>query len=115
VSVAHDTISIMGESLATLMVLRALLEEPAAEMYGLEIGSAAGLKGGSLFPALDRLEKRGWITSRWEDIGDATESGRRRRRYYRLTADGAREAATVLRDTARALAPPRHVLRGLGA
>ncbi len=40
---------------------------------------------GSLYPALQRLEKGGLITSRWE----ATENNRRAR-YYRLTAAGRR-------------------------
>jgi transcriptional regulator len=39
----------------------------------------------SLYPLLYRLERRGWITGRWVE-----KSGQRRRRYYRLTAAGAR-------------------------
>lgn len=38
---------------------------------------------GSLYPALQRLEQRGWIVSTW----DRTENNRRAR-YYRLTGDG---------------------------
>src|ERR1700727_2131953 len=37
----------------------------------------------SLYPLLYRLEKRGWIQGRWVE-----KSGQRRRRYYRLTAQG---------------------------
>src|SRR5580658_7038622 len=37
----------------------------------------------SLYPLLYRLEKRGWIHGRWVE-----KSGQRRRRYYRLTAEG---------------------------
>src|SRR3974390_283933 len=37
----------------------------------------------SLYPLLYRLEKRGWIQGRWVE-----KSGQRRRRYYRLTAEG---------------------------
>src|SRR5690349_2829555 len=39
----------------------------------------------SLYPLLYRLEKRGWIQGRWVE-----RAGERRRRFYRLTADGAR-------------------------
>ena len=39
----------------------------------------------SLYPLLYRLEKRGWIEGRWEE-----KAGQRRRRLYRLTADGRR-------------------------
>jgi PadR family transcriptional regulator PadR len=37
----------------------------------------------SLYPLLYRLEKRGWIQGRWVE-----KAGQRRRRYYRLTAQG---------------------------
>ena len=37
----------------------------------------------SLYPLLYRLEKRGWIKGRWIE-----KPGERRRRYYRLTAEG---------------------------
>ncbi len=37
----------------------------------------------SLYPLLYRLERRGWIQGRWVE-----KAGQRRRRYYRLTAEG---------------------------
>jgi PadR family transcriptional regulator PadR len=37
----------------------------------------------SLYPLLYRLEKRGWIQGRWVE-----KAGQRRRRYYKLTAQG---------------------------
>src|ERR1700730_684614 len=37
----------------------------------------------SLYPLLYRLEKRGWLKGRWVE-----KAGERRRRYYRLTAEG---------------------------
>ena len=42
----------------------------------------------SLYPLLYRLEKRGWIEGRWVE-----KAGQRRRRYYRLTAEGRRVLA----------------------
>src|SRR5713101_1928356 len=42
----------------------------------------------SLYPLLYRLEKRGWIDGRWVE-----KAGQRRRRYYKLTAEGARVLA----------------------
>ena len=42
----------------------------------------------SLYPLLYRLEKRGWIDGRWVE-----KAGQRRRRYYRLTAEGRRVLA----------------------
>jgi transcriptional regulator len=38
---------------------------------------------GSLYPALQRLERRGWITSAW-----GTSENNRRAKYYRLTKEG---------------------------
>lgn len=43
---------------------------------------------GSLYPALHRLEERGWITAEW-----GTSENNRRARYYRLTAAGRRQLA----------------------
>lgn len=44
---------------------------------------------GSLYPALHRLERRGWVTSQWE-----TPPGRNREfKYYRLTSAGRRQLA----------------------
>jgi PadR family transcriptional regulator PadR len=43
---------------------------------------------GSLYPALHRLEDRGWISSFW-----GTSENNRRARYYRLTPDGRAQLA----------------------
>jgi PadR family transcriptional regulator, regulatory protein PadR len=82
-------------TLPTLLVLRAMLAEPAREMYGLEICKAAELPSGTLHPILARLERFGWLASRWEDIEPA-EEGRPRRRYYRLSPEGADRACAAL-------------------
>lgn len=74
-------------TLPTQLVLRAMLADPAREMYGLEIGQAAELASGTIHPILARLERCGWLESRWEDK-DPHLVGRPRRRYYRLTSDG---------------------------
>lgn len=41
---------------------------------------------GSLYPALHRLERRGWIKSRW-----GTSENNRRAKYYELTAKGRKQ------------------------
>jgi PadR family transcriptional regulator, regulatory protein PadR len=82
-------------TLTTQLVLRALLEDPAQEKYGLQICAAANLASGTIHPILARLEGLGWVESRWED-GDPHEQGRPRRRYYRLTSDGAERARDAL-------------------
>jgi PadR family transcriptional regulator, regulatory protein PadR len=82
-------------TLPTQLVLRALLAEPGREMYGLQICEAAGLPSGTIHPILARFEGLGWLESRWEDI-EPEEQGRPRRRYYRLTEDGAERARIAL-------------------
>jgi PadR family transcriptional regulator PadR len=82
-------------TLPTQLVLRAMLAEPTQEMYGLQIGQAAELPSGTIHPILARLEGCGWLESRWEGIDPAKE-GRPRRRYYRLSAEGAEHARTAL-------------------
>jgi PadR family transcriptional regulator PadR len=74
-------------TLQTLQVLGVLLADPRDEHYGLEISRQSGLPTGSIYPILTRLETAGWVTSAWENI-DESKQGRRRRRYYRLTAKG---------------------------
>ena len=91
-------------TLQTVAVLRVLLDDPLGEHYGLEISKVAGLPSGSLYPLLARLERDGWVTSDWEEVNEH-EAGRRRRRYYRLTADGAIWAEQALAAAVRQLSP----------
>lgn len=66
---------------------------------------------GTLYKALERLEQRGYLASRWEDPNRAAEAGRPRRRFYRLTIVGeqalaharAADRALGLRRTAAAV------------
>jgi PadR family transcriptional regulator, regulatory protein PadR len=99
-------------SMTELKVMRAFLDDPAGEHYGLEISRRSEVKSGSLYPALAKLEADGVVTSSWEDI-DESEAGRRRRRYYRLTATGVHTAANALTEASNALAPPSGLLPGL--
>lgn len=80
---------------ATVSVLRAMSENPTREMYGLEICAAAGLPSGTIHPILARLEAAGWLESFWEQIEPARQ-GRPRRRYYRLSGNGAMLARAAL-------------------
>jgi PadR family transcriptional regulator len=71
-----------------MLVLRTLLFGP---QHGYAIakslrdgsGEAFDIEFGSLYPALKRLELKGWITSKWE-----TSEHNRRAKVYRLTAEG---------------------------
>jgi DNA-binding PadR family transcriptional regulator len=83
----------LKRSSAALLVLALLEEEPR---HGYDIGKQIGARSGgtisfnmaSLYPLLYRLEKRGWISGTWRD-----KPGERKRRYYRITAEGRRTLA----------------------
>ena len=49
---------------------------------------ALRIQQGSLYPALHRLERRGWIEARW-----GTSENNRRAKYYQLTKSGHRQLA----------------------
>ena len=68
-----------------LLVLRALAWEPThgtgvGDWIRLVTGGVLTIEEGSLYPALGRLERKGWITSDW---GQSERN--RRARYYQLT------------------------------
>ena len=77
-----------------MLILRTLLYGPA---HGHQIGKHIQrttndflqMQHGSLYPALHRLEERGWVVSKWETAADRN----REFKYYRLTAEGKRRLA----------------------
>jgi DNA-binding PadR family transcriptional regulator len=75
-------------------VLRVFLADAAAPRYGYDLMKAARLPSGTLYPMLARLQDQGLVTTRWEPQPDAT--GRPPRKYYQLTAEGARTARLEL-------------------
>jgi DNA-binding PadR family transcriptional regulator len=76
---------------AVARVLAALLDDPAADRYGLDLIRVTGLPSGTIYPILVRLQRAGWLTAHWEEI-DPVAQGRPARRYYRLTPDGVVDA-----------------------
>jgi PadR family transcriptional regulator len=83
-----------------LLVLRAFLEDPERERYGLELAIAAGLEAGTIYPILVAFGNVGWLRSR-EEEADPHLEGRPRRRYYSLTNEGAAAARDALADHAQ--------------
>ena len=74
-----------------MLVLRTLVLAPLhgygiAKAIGVHSNGALEIEFGSLYPALKRLEAKGWVASKWE----MSESNRRAK-YYRLTAAGRKE------------------------
>ena len=73
---------------AELLILSLIEDQPR---HGYDLGQliesrskgALRFRAASLYPLLYRLEQRGWIKGRWVE-----KDGQRRRRFYRLTAEG---------------------------
>lgn len=89
-------IRIRRPSEQTLAVLAALASRREDWTYGREIAGLTGLKSGSLYPILQRLDERGLLESRWLE---PAVPGRPARHAYRLTGAG-REALAVARANA---------------
>jgi transcriptional regulator len=68
------------------------------------------LNQGTLYPALLRLEQRGWITSRW-----GTSDNNRRARFYSLTKNGKKQLAREAEDWQRIVGVMDRVLGSEGA
>jgi PadR family transcriptional regulator PadR len=76
-----------------LLILRTLLLGPRhghsiACLIEQTSGDVLRIDHGSLYPALQRLERRGWVTAKW-----GTSENNRRAKYYRLTAAGRKQLA----------------------
>lgn len=79
------------------LLLAVLADEPG-HGYALSLrlaersGGALLVPEGSLYPALQRLERRGLVTSSW------VTAGGRRRRIYQLAASGRHQASVAVHD-----------------
>lgn len=77
-----------------MLILKALSLEP---MHGWGVAQriqqfsrdVLQVNQGSLYPAMHRLEHRGWIAAEW-----GTSENNRRAKYYRLTATGRKQLAS---------------------
>jgi PadR family transcriptional regulator, regulatory protein PadR len=93
-----------------LLILKALSLQP---LHGLGVarrleqitGGAYAIGPGSLFPALHRLEQRGWLDS----YAGLSENSRHAK-FYRLTAAGKRQLAVATADWTRVVAAMRLAL-----
>lgn len=90
-----------------VLILKALSLEP---LHGLGVarrvhqltGGTFDVRPGSLFPALHRLEERGWLVAAW-----GASENRRRAKFYTITAAGRRQLrqeTAEWRDIAAAIA-----------
>jgi PadR family transcriptional regulator len=97
-----------------LLILQTLVVGPAhghtiANVIERQSQEVLQVEHGSLYPALHRLEDRGWIASFW-----GTSENNRRARYYRLTPAGRKQLRAqttrwdeIVRAVNRILRPAR--------
>jgi PadR family transcriptional regulator PadR len=95
-----------------MLVLRTLTLQP---MHGYAIAqhirrlseSVLSVEQGSLYPALERLQHKGWVTSKW-----AETPTKRRARYYTITAAGRKQLGHEITSFDRVLAAIERVMAG---
>jgi PadR family transcriptional regulator, regulatory protein PadR len=95
-----------------LLILKTLAR--GGELHGYEIASrieqlseeVLRVEEGSLYPALQRMVIKGWVTARW-----GVTAGNRRARYYRLTAAGRRQLEVELSQFERVMQAITRVIR----
>ena len=88
-----------------LLILKTLAR--GGEMHGYEIANfiqrisedVLQVEEGSLYPALQRMLIKGWVTAKW-----GTTEGNRRARYYRLTAEGRKQLEVEVSQFERVMA-----------
>jgi PadR family transcriptional regulator PadR len=94
-----------------LLIMRTIATQPLhgwaiAQRIQLLSKDVLQVNQGSLYPALQRLERQGWITADW-----GTSETNRRARFYRLTAAGRRRLEQERADWERLSAAISLVLR----
>jgi len=88
---------------ATVAILKALAN---GHRHGFDIIDATSLPGGTVYPALGKLEADGFVQSSWEDPRIAQAEGRPPRRYYELRKAGEKLLEDALRAYRALDAPP---------
>src|SRR6266536_1401170 len=83
----------MRMTLITALVMQAI---GTGHRHGFDIVDVTGYATGTVYPALRRLERDGYVRSHWEAERIATREGRPARRYYELTATGVKALDTAL-------------------
>ena len=107
----NETRSEVLQGTLEMLVLKTLSLEPM-HGWGLSLrlrqisGEVFDVNQGSLYPALQRMLRRGWIRSEWR----ASENNRRAR-YYELTREGRRQLEAQMAEWDRSSRAINRVLR----
>ncbi len=95
-----------------MLILKTLAR--SGELHGYEIANSIQqisddilqVEEGSLYPALQRMLLKGWVTAEW-----GVTAGNRRARYYRLTAGGRKQLQAELEQYQRVSGAIQRVLQ----
>ena len=94
-----------------MLTLKLLTVEPM-HGWGLSIrlrqisGDVFDVNQGSLYPALQRMKRRGWITAEWR-----SSDNNRRARFYAITREGERQLQSEMDEWQRTSGAVNRVLR----
>ena len=108
---AKDESAELLQGTLDLLILKALQLEPQ-HGFGISVrirqmsDEVLQVEQGSLYPALYRLEERGWIKAEW-----GVSENNRRARFYELTAAGRKQLTTETEDWRRVSAAINLVLK----
>lgn len=97
-----------------LLILKTLAR--SGELHGYEIANSIQrlskdvlqVEEGSLYPALQRMLIKGWVTAKW-----GTTAGNRRARYYQLTASGRKQLAVEMSQFDRVISAISRVIEAV--
>jgi PadR family transcriptional regulator PadR len=97
-----------------LLIVKTLAR--SGEMHGYEIANSIQrisedvlqVEEGSLYPALQQMLIRGWVTAKW-----GTTAGNRRARYYQLTAAGRKQLAIEMSQFERVIGAITRVIEAV--
>ena len=87
----------MGKSYLSFSATVILQAVANGYQYGFDIMDMTGLPGGTVYPALRRLEDMGYVISKWEKHEIAQRELRQPRKYYEVTDVGAEALAEAVK------------------
>jgi PadR family transcriptional regulator, regulatory protein PadR len=87
----------MGKGFLTYSTAVILQAVANGYRYGFDIIDITGVPGGTVYPALRRLEELGYLTSKWEKPSIAQSEPRPPRKYYEMTRAGREALAEALK------------------
>jgi PadR family transcriptional regulator PadR len=87
----------MGKGFLSYAAAVILQSVRSGYLYGFDIIDITGLPGGTVYPALRRLEEAGYLTSKWEHPSISQAEPRPARKYYEVTRNGHKALAEALK------------------